>query len=510
MEIETSFKNNYRDYYEGSTVQQFPYYIDDGIGGIRYLWVTSKTSGSLKTPHYGEQFDENKFVYVAQYKYGFHFPSNLADVTKSNPGLKFVLHFYMDVALYPGIETFQIQPYGSNRMCAVANCSMQYGYTRKDLKINSAYEEEWLPQTGNISVIRKYDTSRLTEGNFLWLELIRKLEKSLVDKILEKRNTGFELTWYYEDSDGNKVDIEETGFTEWYYEDRQAYFFEWFNERPKFVVFINLVYEALTYHNISLQSLWDIAKKFRLDYNYKKIYIDEDLLPCFVQSVLATDIYLQFFSSSLNISFTFQTQSVYKDQITDDLLFDGFQLFHYVARCRDMDVRSTNTFENYINIFNKDSIITILEAAMSFSKVDKRLKLARSIWKENYAGKLLDKMNELFGLNIYKLAVLASSVDDLEDIRDQQIRKETKNCLEKGSCEELMAIVSDQGKEFSGGAVNLLLLLCGITKNTSLVAPGALAHRLQHLTACLIQNGQWGLEIGQTLGYWTLRSTFAK
>ena len=33
-------------------------------------------------------------------------------------------------------------------------------------------------------------------------------------------------------------------------------------------------------------------------------------------------------------------------------------------------------------------------------------------------------------------------------------------------------------------------------KNTSLVAKGA--NRLQHLTAYLIQNGQQGLEIGQT------------
>ena len=32
--------------------------------------------------------------------------------------------------------------------------------------------------------------------------------------------------------------------------------------------------------------------------------------------------------------------------------------------------------------------------------------------------------------------------------------------------------------------------------NTSLVAPVALAHRLQHLTTCLIQNGQWGLKRG--------------
>ena len=48
------------------------------------------------------------------------------------------------------------------------------------------------------------------------------------------------------------------------------------------------------------------------------------------------------------------------------------------------------------------------------------------------------------------------------------------------------------------------------TENTSLAAPGALAHRLQHLPTHFIQNGRWGPGIGQTLGYWTLRSTFAK
>ena len=35
-------------------------------------------------------------------------------------------------------------------------------------------------------------------------------------------------------------------------------------------------------------------------------------------------------------------------------------------------------------------------------------------------------------------------------------------------------------------------------KNTSLAAKGALAHRLQRHTACKIQNGRWGLEIGHS------------
>ena len=41
-------------------------------------------------------------------------------------------------------------------------------------------------------------------------------------------------------------------------------------------------------------------------------------------------------------------------------------------------------------------------------------------------------------------------------------------------------------------------------------SPPATPHRLQHLPAHFIQNGRWGPGIGQTLGYWTLQSTFAK
>ena len=41
-------------------------------------------------------------------------------------------------------------------------------------------------------------------------------------------------------------------------------------------------------------------------------------------------------------------------------------------------------------------------------------------------------------------------------------------------------------------------------------SPPATPHRLQHLTASLIQNGRQGLKIGKTLCYLSLQSTFAK
>ena len=143
-----------------------------------------------------------------------------------------------------------------------------------------------------------------------------------------------------------------------------------------------------------------------------------------------------------------------------DFLSDGFQLFHYISRCEDMDPDSTNTYQNHMNSFNKDSTITILEAANLINRVDTRQKLTKSLWKQSYRGKLMDKMNEIFQLDIYKMAVLASPAYDLEDIRDEQIRKDIKSCLENGSCEELRAIVSDQGNKFLGSMLPQYTALC--------------------------------------------------
>ena len=64
---------------------------------------------------------------------------------------------------------------------------------------------------------------------------------------------------------------------------------------------------------------------------------------------------------------------------------------------------------------------------------------------------------------------------------------------------------------------NLFLFLCRLlfslkeySDNTSLAAKGALTHRLQHMTAQLIQNGRWGLERGLPLDFGALPSSFSK
>ena len=54
-------------------------------------------------------------------------------------------------------------------------------------------------------------------------------------------------------------------------------------------------------------------------------------------------------------------------------------------------------------------------------------------------------MNQVFGLNIYKLEILSSTADNLENIKDDQLKMELKVCEEKGHCKELRNILNDQG-----------------------------------------------------------------
>ena len=427
--VETAFveENKYRNYYEGSVHLQFPRYaVADSMLQSFYDLFTSRTSGSIRTPWYGELFDENRFEYAASYQYNIYLPTNLSNITElHSDDLYFVLDFYMDVSLYPGNEYVWIGGLGKTG-------EIEYDEYIVDYKDVTVYEAETLYQTGNISVVRKFKTSELSDEEVAYISMSRILDQESVKNSLEKRNTGFQLTWYFEDGSGNRVEIE----PENKYEGKI--------ENKRFVTFMNLLFEAVTDHNIDLQTLWDIAKIYRLDYIHRKARSEVSF--CFHASVTETEDYLKYISSALSISFSLQDRPVYKEFLTESFLADGFQLFHYIARCQDMDKGSIDMFKKYMNSFNLDSTTTMLEAAMVMNNVETKLKPGRDIWENNSVDKLMQKMNEVFGLNIHKLEILSSTVNDLENVKNDEIKKELNTCMGKEHCKELRNIVNDQGK----------------------------------------------------------------
>ena len=144
---------------------------------------------------------------------------------------------------------------------------------------------------------------------------------------------------------------------------------------------MNMVYEAVTKHNISLDTLWDIAKKYRLDYIYWKLddkvpYCAEDAYTFYTAGFIEDDLF-DYFSSDLKILFSLEDQPIYEVIKNDSLLSEGFHLFHYGIRCIPMYKNSLENFQTTLKTFKNGSTIQILETANEIRKglTKKRRKL---------------------------------------------------------------------------------------------------------------------------------------
>ena len=111
----------------------------------------------------------------------------------------------------------------------------------------------------------------------------------------------------------------------------------------------------------------------------------------------------------------------YQENLTDSLLLSiAFQLFHYVARCEDIDPNSLKKFGATIKTFQHGSTMKILDTANEIFNIDKVQKKGREIWGQSSAGKLMRRMDETLGLNIHKSKLYSSSADILEEIGDEE------------------------------------------------------------------------------------------
>ena len=157
-EVESALveENKYRDYYQGFTELRFPYY--EKFGDREYLeslMQTYSTSGSVKTPWYGQPFDSNKFRYSVWSEYHIDFTVNITNITETYPDLMLVLEFYVDVKLYQE---------EADRKEEILLRHLDWNAKWLDWWQREKQTSETLTQTGNVSVIRKYDTKMKLKG----------------------------------------------------------------------------------------------------------------------------------------------------------------------------------------------------------------------------------------------------------------------------------------------------------------------------------------------------------
>ena len=151
-----------------------------------------------------------------------------------------------------------------------------------------------------------------------------------------------------------------------------------------------------------------------------------------------------------------------------------------------MDLDSQEEYRRNQKIFKQYSTTKVIEAAVSLRNVDKRLNSGKEIWERNIIwnvrspGKLMRRMEEIFGLNIYKLMVLSSTEYIQEDIGDDELKKVLNICIRNGNCSELNGMVMEQGKNLpnSGCPYNKYeVLLDAYTYSTWLLKCGQTIRR---------------------------------
>ena len=196
-------------------------------------------------------------------------------------------------------------------------------------------------------------------------------------------------------------------------------------------------------HNVRVDTLWNIARIYRLDYLHRKV---EDKVPnCDFDNVIGTDEFIEYIVSVLNITFRLHDDPRYKAEINDSVLSDGFQIFHYITRCEDMDKMSAFTIKTHIDSFNNNSALTLLEASIKMKNIAARQ--LTDLKNLNAGKKLMENIHTLYGLDIDKLDILSSTLSDLKT-RVAAITNKNISCLYEDTCEQLEQLLNTLGKAY--------------------------------------------------------------
>ena len=130
---------------------------------------TTASSGSIRSPGFGEKFDARKFKNRVRYEYEFFLPPNMSTLSMIYPDLYLVVELQVDVQFYEGEEYVWL--YFEN---------LSY-----DLDV-------FYP--GNISISRRFKAEQMEDGEIMYIDFERGVNEKSVDKQLEKRRGDFLLS----------------------------------------------------------------------------------------------------------------------------------------------------------------------------------------------------------------------------------------------------------------------------------------------------------------------------
>ena len=105
--------------------------------------------------------------------------------------------------------------------------------------------------------------------------------------------------------------------------------------------------------------------------------------------------------------------------------------------------------QHIFDVFQADSPQTILEKAIDNKVNDGSYKGTNQIWRKTSSEKLIEKLDGVLNLDIEKFGALMSPKSELianvDKIRNDKLRNQVRNCLQKSQCQGLQEIVKHLG-----------------------------------------------------------------
>ena len=223
-----------------------------------------------------------------------------------------------------------------------------------------------------------------------------------------------------------------------------------------YVMMVNILYEAMTQQDISIQDIWKIVRDIKLQWINGITTEDDWKSDVCRDDEIITDPYRMLFTIDQNVSiepiYTDTTsfdaaglwlKPLYKDNVTDEQLKEGFKILLYLIYCPDENTIELQTF--WADLFQNYPERVIIQVLANIIKKNPKYKLITSRDLDN----LYEHINKVFNLEMGKIEAALSDKSGLLEVLDHvqlaNIKDEVKRCLNLKECQQIEEIIISLG-----------------------------------------------------------------
>ena len=159
------------------------------------------------------------------------------------------------------------------------------------------------------------------------------------------------------------------------------------------------------------------------------------------------DVLIATVETRLDINNSLPFEAVYSTKMTENLLVAGHEMFIYLGNCLELD--SISKMNYHKDFFKNSSPRSIIETTYNAYKLDSQPGRKWMSFKNDATKKLLNVLDIALKLELGKLGIAFSTVQELNSGIDQaeydRFQSGIEKCLADEDCHEIKSLLSDLG-----------------------------------------------------------------